>query len=83
VLAFECRLNRFETIDEKQWQEKIHNILQLLYPKYICCAREIKFYGGKKDKQPDFLLVDANGFVDMPKQMKHSYYFSIRRIFHI
>lgn len=58
-------LNRFETIDEKQWQEKIHNILQLLYPKYICCAREIKFYGGKEDKQPDFLLVDANGFVDI------------------
>lgn len=58
-------LNRYEVIDEKQWQEKIHNILQLLYPKYICCAREIKFYGGKKDKQPDFLLVDANGFVDI------------------
>ena len=58
-------LNRYEAIDEKQWQEKIHNILQLLYPKYICCAREIKFYGGKKDKQPDFLLVDTNGFVDI------------------
>ncbi len=58
-------LNRYEAIDEKQWQKKIHNILQLLYPKYICCAREIKFYGGKKDKQPDFLLVDANGFVDI------------------
>lgn len=58
-------LNRYEAIDEKQWQEKIHNILQLLYPKYICCAREIKFYGGKKDKQPDFLLVDANGFIDI------------------
>lgn len=58
-------LDRYEAIDEKQWQEKIHNILQLLYPKYICCAREIKFYGGKYDKQPDFLLVDANGFVDI------------------
>lgn len=58
-------LNRYEAIDEKQWQEKIQNILQLLYPKYICCAREIKFYGEKKDKQPDFLLVDANGFVDI------------------
>lgn len=58
-------LARYEAIDEKQWQEKIHNILQLLYPKYICCVREIKFYGGKKDKQPDFLLVDANGFVDI------------------
>lgn len=58
-------LNRYEAINEKQWQKKIHNILQLLYPKYICCAREIKFYGGKNDKQPDFLLVDANGFVDI------------------
>lgn len=58
-------LNRYESIDEKEWQSKIHNILQLLYPKYICCAREIKFYGGKYGKQPDFLLVDANGFVDV------------------
>ena len=59
-------LDRYEAIDEKEWQEKIHNILQLLYPKYICFAREIKFYGGgKNDKQPDFLLVDANGFVDI------------------
>ena len=58
-------IDRYEAIDEKQWQEKIHNILQLLYPKYICCAREIKFYGGKNDKQPDFLLVDANGFLDI------------------
>ena len=59
-------LHRYEAIDEKQWQEKIHNILQLLYPKYICCAREIRFKGiGKHDKQPDFLLVDANGFVDI------------------
>lgn len=58
-------LDRYEAIDEKEWQEKIHNILQLLYPKYICCVREVKFYGGKNDKQPDFLLVDANGFVDI------------------
>lgn len=59
-------LERYEAIDEKQWQTKIQNILLLLYPKYICCAREIRFYGiGKHDKQPDFLLVDANGFVDV------------------
>lgn len=58
-------LERYEAISEPQWQKKIHNILQLLYPKYVCCAREIKFYGGKNDKQPDFLLVDANGFVDI------------------
>lgn len=59
-------LDRYEVIEERQWQEKIHNVLQLLYPKYICCTREVKFYGGgKHDKQPDFLLVDANGFVDV------------------
>lgn len=59
-------LNRYEAIDEPQWQRKTHNILQLLYPKYICCVREVKFFGGdKNDKQPDFLLVDANGFVDI------------------
>lgn len=59
-------LGEYEAIDEKQWQAKIHNIVQLLYPKYICCAREIRFHGiGKHDKQPDFLLVDANGFVDV------------------
>lgn len=59
-------LMHYESIDEKQWQEKIPNIVQLLYPKYICCAREIRFNGiGKNDKQPDFLLVDANGFIDI------------------
>lgn len=64
-------LGEYEAINEKQWQAKIHNILQLLYPKYICCALEIKFHGiGKHDKQPDFLLVDANGFVDVLKIKK-------------
>ena len=59
-------LSRYEAIDEKQWQLKIHNILQLLYPKYILCAQEIKFQGiDKYDKRPDFMLVDANGFVDV------------------
>lgn len=59
-------LDHYEAFGEKQWQEKVHNILQLLYPKYICYAREIRFNGiGKHDKQPDFLLVDSNGFVDV------------------
>ena len=59
-------LDRYEAIDEKQWQARIHNILLLLYPKYIHCAREIRFHGiGKNDKQPDFLLVDVNGFIDI------------------
>ena len=59
-------LNQYETIDEKEWQEKIQNIILILYPKYIHYAREIRFHGiDKHDKQPDFLLVDANGFIDI------------------
>ena len=53
-------------IIEKVWQEKIHGILNLLYPQYIYSTREIYFNGiDKNDKQPDFILVDTNGFVDI------------------
>ena len=55
-----------EGVIEKEWQKKIHSIIQLLYPQYIYGAREIRFKGiDKKDKQPDFILVDTNGFVDI------------------
>ena len=51
---------------EKQWQEKVQNIILLLYPKYILSKREVLFPGvDGKDKQPDYLLVDTNGFVDI------------------
>lgn len=53
-------------IGEKEWQERIHDILQLLYPKYIYSQREVRFKGSDKYcKQPDFLLVDTNGYVDI------------------
>lgn len=59
-------LSRSEGINESAWQERIHEILQLLYPKYILCTREITFKGvDGYDKRPDFLLVDTNGFVDI------------------
>lgn len=59
-------LSQYKAIGEAEWQTKIFNILQVLYPKYICCEREVKFRGCEKyDKKPDFLLVDANGFVDI------------------
>lgn len=51
---------------EKFWQKKILPILQLIYPKYILYKREMTFKGiDDYDKQPDFVLVDANGFVDI------------------
>lgn len=53
-------------VDEAEWQRKIHNILRLLYPQYIYCAREVQFPDIEKgEKRPDFLLVDVHGFVDI------------------
>lgn len=51
---------------EEYWQKKICPILQLIYPKYILYKREMQFKGiDDYDKQPDFVLVDANGFIDV------------------
>ena len=59
-------LSRADSISESQWQEQIHKILKLLYPKYIFCTRELMFKGvDGYDKKPDFILVDANGFIDV------------------
>lgn len=59
-------INNSKGIHETAWQNKIQNILRLLYPKYILCTREIQFAGvDGYDKRPDFVLVDTNGFVDI------------------
>lgn len=62
----EKMLSEAQGFDERVWQDKIHQILQLLYPKYIFSTREIEFKGiDGYDKRPDFLLVDHGGFVDI------------------
>jgi hypothetical protein len=59
-------LNNGAGINEADWQIRIRDILQLLYPKFILCTREITFSGiDGYDKRPDFVLVDANGYVDI------------------
>ncbi|MCL2568510.1 MAG: DUF4263 domain-containing protein [Oscillospiraceae bacterium] len=66
-------LNDAENIDEATWQEKICDIIRVLYPKYIASVREMKIHGADKhDKKPDFLLVDANGYVDVMEIKKPS-----------
>ncbi len=51
---------------EKAWQPKIHSIIQMIYPQYILSVREIRIKGiDKNDKQPDFIMVDTNGYVDI------------------
>lgn len=59
-------LERADSVNEKVWQEQIHGLLRLLYPKYIAGFREVGIKGvDKYEKRPDFLLVDANGYIDI------------------
>ena len=51
---------------EEVWQKKIFDILQLFYPKYIASVSKLRLDGvDGYTKEPDFLLVDANGYVDV------------------
>ena len=66
-------LDRADSVSEQVWQEAIHGILQLLYPKYIAGIREVVIKGvDRHDKRPDFLLVDANGYIDILEIKKPS-----------
>lgn len=59
-------LKTYKSFDEKAWQNKIKNILCVLFPKYLYAIREVNF--GKihgYDKHPDFTLIDSNGYIDI------------------
>ena len=61
-------LNRADGEREQIWQKQIHGLLRQLYPKYIAGIREVAIKGGDRhDKRPDFLLVDANGYMTFLK----------------
>lgn len=50
------------SIDEKRWQEELMPIILLLYPRYIICLKNVKIKRtNNKDKEIDYLLVDAEG----------------------
>ena len=66
-------LNQADSISEHIWQEQIHELLRLLYPKYIAAIREVVIKGvDRHDKRPDFFLVDANGYIDILEIKKPS-----------
>lgn len=66
-------LNQEQTISEQIWQEQIHGVLRLLYPKYLAGIREVVIKGvDRHDKRPDFFLVDANGYIDILEIKKPS-----------
>lgn len=64
-------LNDSESYKESVWQDKILEIISILYPKYIKCFKEvtIKDYYTNPDKTKnrflDLMLLDANGNIDV------------------
>lgn len=63
---FRDMLANVEKYREKDWQIAVCRIVRILYPKYIIAKREQCIGSdGRNKKIPDFLLVDASGFVDL------------------
>lgn len=59
-------LDDSDAYSEHDWQLAIWDILRILYPKYILAKREQDIGSdGRHKKHPDFLLIDASGFVDL------------------
>lgn len=67
-------LNNQEKYSEHRWQSEIVDILQLIYPKYVGVFSEppvLDSYAGKR-RRVDFLLVDADGTIDLAEIKKPS-----------
>lgn len=66
VEKIEGMLDSTDTYSEAQWQSEILQVIQFLYPKYVCAFREapVRDTLAGKDRKIDFLLVDASGYVD-------------------
>jgi len=60
-------LQKENEYNEKQWQKEILNIIQLIYPKYILVFTEVPVLDpyAKKYRSLDYMLVDANGNIDL------------------
>lgn len=66
VDKIETMLKRAETYSEAQWQAEILQVIQLLYPKYVAAfaGAPVRDSIAGKNREIDFLLVDASGYVD-------------------
>lgn len=66
VAKIKGMLDRADTYSEAQWQQEILQVIQFLYPKYVCAFPEapVRDTLAGKDRKIDFLLVDASGYVD-------------------
>lgn len=71
--ALKGMLDKADAYAERDWQIAICNIVRVLYPKYILAKREQDIGSdGRNNKKPDFLLIDASGFVDILEIKKPS-----------
>jgi len=66
VQKIETMLADADTYTEAQWQTEILQVIQFLYPKYVCAFPEapVRDTLAGKNRKIDFLLVDASGYVD-------------------
>ncbi len=62
-------LDNQDCYSEEAWQKKLLGILKLIFPKYISVLSKIQING---KKQLDYLLIDANGYVDVIEIKKPS-----------
>ncbi len=58
-------LENYVGYDERTWQEKIMDIILLLYPKYIHKEKTVKIETDDSHGFADILLFDAAGYVDL------------------
>lgn len=52
-------------VSEDVWQNKIIDIIRIIYPKYIIVIPKFEFQSLGKTKIPDFLVIDSDGDVDV------------------
>ena len=51
---------------ENDWELKVKEFILLLFPQYIKAFTQVNVKGTtSKDKRPDFILIDTNGYVDV------------------
>lgn len=66
-------LDHAEGYSENDWQKRIGSIIRLLYPKYIAYKEKVSLKGvDGYDKEPDFLLVDSNGYDDLLQRLNNT-----------
>lgn len=51
--------------NEQWWEERIAVIIRFMYPKYVYSKRQYQIKTLEGIKKPDFVMVDANGYIDL------------------